>query len=148
MKNIVCMAAACVVLAGCQITPPGGVKRTRPAYSDYTAYVTVVNGRPYVYPEAIVVRDKNVHIYWYVDVHSGHRFTTDGIVIVDHDGEFTDCKSGAPGGHLDGGMTYRCHDKNNKHDAQNHPRGYKYTIKLEPAGGGTPIILDPWVVND
>ena len=148
MKNTICVAAACVVLAGCQIPPPGGVKRTSPASSDVTAYVTVVNGRPVAYPEPILVRDKNVHIYWYLDVNAGHRFTPDGIVIVDPDGEFTDCKSGAPGSHLDGGMTYRCHDKNNKHHSQTHPRGYKYTIKLQPASGGAPIVLDPIIMND
>jgi hypothetical protein len=148
MKNTILVVAACVVLAGCQTPPPGGGKRTNPASSDYTAYVTVLGGRPVVYPDAIVVRDKNVHIYWYLDANSGHRFTSDGIVIVDRDGEFTDCKSGAPGSHLDGGMTYRCHDKNNKHHSQVHPRGYKYTIKLQPASGGAPIILDPMIMND
>jgi hypothetical protein len=147
MKNTILVVGACIALAGCE-TPPKDVRRTSAVSGDVTAYVSVVNGMPYVYPEAIVVRDKNVHIYWYLDANSGHRFTRDGIVIVDHDGEFEDCKSGAPGGHLDGGMTYRCKDKNNKHNPQNHPRHYKYSIKLQPAGGGTPIVLDPWVVND
>jgi len=148
MKNTILAVAAGVALAGCQTPPPGGATRTIPASSDVTAYVGVLHGRPYVYPEVIPVRDKNVHIYWFLDANSGHRFTTDGIVIVDTDGEFTDCKSGAPGSPLDGGMTYRCHDKNNKHHSQVHPRGYKYTIKLQPAGGGAPIILDPLIMND
>ena len=148
MKNTILVVAACVVLGGCQTTPPGGVKRTNPASSDYTAYVTVVNGRPYVYPDAIIVRDKNVHIYWYLDPDARHHFADEGIVIVDRDGEFDNCKSGQRGEKLDGGLTYRCKDKNNKHNAQNHPRVYKYTIKLQPASGGAPIDLDPMVVND
>jgi len=148
MKNTILAVAAGAVLAGCQTPPPGGATRTSASTNDVTAYVTVVNGRPVAYPEPILVRDKNVHIYWFLDANSGHRFTTDGIVIVDLDGEFTDCKSGAPGSHLDGGMTYRCHDKNNKHNAQAHPRGYKYTIKLQPVSGGAPIILDPIIMND
>ena|SRR5688572_10677779 len=146
MKNTVLLVAACAVLSACETTPKE-VRRTSPVSSDVTAYVSVVNGRPYVYPDTIVVRDKNVHIYWYLDSNSGHRFTSDGIVIADHDGEFTNCKSGAPGSQLDGGLTFRCHDKNNKHHAQNHPRGYKYTIKLQPASGA-PVILDPLIMND
>jgi len=148
MKNTILAVAACAVLAGCQTPPPGGATRTSASTNDVTAYVTVVNGRPVAYPDPIPVRDKNVHIYWYMDANSPHRFASDGIVIADHDGEFTNCKSGAPGDHLDGGMTYRCHDKNNKHHSQVHPRGYKYTIKLEPVGGGAPLILDPLIMND
>jgi len=149
MKTTVLIAAACVALMSCATTPPSGARRSHPATSDYTAYVTVVNNKIYVYPEAIVVTRKNVHIYWYLDNELGYEFKRDdGIVIEDRHGEFTNCKTGNRGDHLDGGYTYRCHDKNNKHDdPQNHPRAYKYTIKLQPKSG-PPIELDPMIVND
>jgi hypothetical protein len=149
MKSTVLIAAACAVLAGCTTAPPAGVRRQQPTTDDYTAYVTVVHGKIFVYPEAIVVRKKNVKIYWFLDKDLGYQFTTDGIVIDDPHGhgEFTNCKSAQPGEHLDGGYTYRCHDKNDKSHPDNHPRTYKYTIKLQ-GKSGPPIDVDPMVVND
>jgi hypothetical protein len=150
MKATVLVAAACVALAGCTITPRSGPLRTYGASGDYAAYVTVVKGQIQVYPEAIVVERKNVHIYWYLDRELGYEFADDGIVIEDRHGEFTNCKSGARGDKRDGGFTYRCHDKNDKHDdPQNHPRAYKYLIRLQiPGKPGSQISVDPMIVND
>lgn len=147
MKNtsLVLVIAACVVLASC--TTPSSVRRSGTA-ADYTAYVSVVNGRPVVYPEAILVRTKDAHVYWYLDEHAGYHFADDGIVIAYNDGEFEKCKANDRGDKLDGGLTFHCKDKNHKHDTHSHPRGYKYTIKLQPIKGGAPIDLDPMFMND
>lgn len=146
MKNILLVIAACLVLAACETTPKGEVR----AAAHYKAYVTVINNKPYVYPDPIIVRDKNVNIAWYLDRNARYQFTgDDGIVISgDPTGEFENCKGrGSSGELLDGGYTYRCKNKNDKHGAP-EPRLYKYTIRLQPAGGGAPIDLDPMVVND
>ena len=98
--------------------------------------------------EPIVVCRQNQWIYWTLDANQPYRFTPDGVVIVDKDNEFSNCKPGAPGVQEWDGLAYKCHDRNTKH-GEPKPRYYKYRINLEiPKKAGSGLWIDPQIMND
>jgi len=99
--------------------------------------------------EPIVVCRTSQWIYWTLDANQPYRFTANGVVITDPDGEFSNCtdKTG-PGTREWSDLVFKCHDKNNKH-GEAKPRYYKYRINLEiPKKAGSGLWIDPLLMND
>lgn len=150
MKNTVLIAAACVVLAGCPSAPLD--PRTRECLIEKDTNVRVMDDKYVVVDrDPIVVCKKNQQIRWVLAPDQPYRFTDKGVEVDDRsDNEFSNCKSGGTKGDREqGGLAFKCHNKNDKHGQGLKPRYYKYTITLEiPGQPNTGVSVDPSIMND
>lgn len=148
MKATVLIAAACVVLTGCPSAPVD--PRARECLIEKDTNVRVMDDKYIVVDrDPIVICKKNQKIRWVLDPNQPYRFVAEGVTVDDGgDNEFDNCRpQGRPGDWEQGGLSFKCHNKNDKHDQGLKPRYYKYTITLQKKGG-TPISVDPHIMND
>ena len=104
----------------------------------HTVTVTVgANNKVDCKPDPVPVNGPNVKLKFELAT-DGYVFAAqDAIVVTDGGSEFPDRSKTASDG-----KTATLHDKNSA-------RAYfKYTVTLQPAGGGQPIVYDPGIQNE
>lgn len=147
-RSILLAVATLVALYGCEATHRGDFK---PAMKTKTIVVSVENGVITVPQDPANLLADNGVIKWVFDNDpSGYVFPQEGIkfeanptpppaslgcrTFPDPATVFKNCKP------KQGGTEFHC----NKTGPHVVDACFKYDVKVEPVGGGTPIVLDPW----